>query len=102
MSVFRLSRKTFSKNSQDKEDIKKLEDLANKGIVGGTGTALLGGAGLLSINELKKLGYDTSTKKAKQLGNLSKVIIPLGLGTAAYGGYLKHKVNKRKKNENKA
>lgn len=87
-------------NSQKEED---LELLANKGIVGGTGMALLGSAGLLSIRELKNLGYDMTKKKAKQLGNLSKVIIPIGLGTAAYGGYLKHKVNKRKKeNDNKA
>lgn len=96
--------KNKNKNfSNSENDTKKLEELANKGIVGGTGMALLGSAGLLSIRELKNLGYDMTKKKAKQLGNLSKVIIPIGLGTAAYGGYLKHKVNKRKKkNDNKA
>lgn len=83
-------------NSQKKED---LELLANRGIVGGSGTALLGGLSILTSSELKKLGY--SGKKVKQLGNIGKVLVPVGSGVAVYGGYLKHK-SKNKKNEDKA
>lgn len=84
-------------NSQKKEE--DLELLANKGIVGGSGTALLGGLSILTSSKLKKLGY--SGKKVRQLGNIGKVLVPVGSGVAIYGGYLKHK-SKKKKNEDKA
>lgn len=87
----KLIRKSFSKSNSDEEL------LANRGIVGGTGTALLGGLSILSSSELKKLGYNG--KKVKQLGNIGKVLVPVGSGVAIYGGYLKHK---SKKNDNKA
>ena len=90
----KLIRKSFSKSNSDEEL------LANRSIVGGTGTALLGGLSILSSSELKKLGY--VGKKVKQLGNIGKVLVPVGSGVAIYGGYLKYKSKKREKDDNKA
>jgi hypothetical protein len=92
-----VKRKYYSNPGKEKND---LEVVANKGIVGGIGTTLLGGLSILSSSELKKLGLNG--KKVKQLGNIGKILVPTGSGIAIYGGYLKHKSKKKEKDDNKA
>ncbi len=110
-----IVRKYFSstndKNLAKKEETEKkkglsaeeLEDLANRGIVAGTGTAIVGGTGLAVHRALaKKYGKDflenPSNKNAKKIATAAAI---LGSGVALGSGIAKYKAKKKKSNENK-
>lgn len=103
----KLNRKYFSEKEAKKKEMsaEELNSLANKGIVGGTATAALGGSGLVIHRKLVKvLGKDGIAKKFpnhklnKRLAIGASVI---GTGVAVGSGIAKHKAKKMKKNEEK-
>ena len=106
----KLQRKYFAKPEEEKEEkaksINKENDpdyLADRGIVAGTMTSLLGAGALGAKKYLLKQGIIYGKGKIAKAGNLSKyVLIPAGLVVAGASGYKKYKNKKSKKNEDKA
>ena len=109
-----IIRKYFSSAEEDstkkeekekkKLSAKELEAMADRGIVAGTGTALIGGGTLALHKKLAKKHGEEFLKKAKNK-NVKKIAIAasvLGSGLAAGSGIAKHKAKKMKSNENKA
>ena len=109
-----IIRKYFSSAEEDstkkeekekkKLSAKELEAMADRGIVAGTGTALIGGGTLALHKKLAKKHGEEFLKKAKNK-NVKKIAIAasvLGSGLAAGSGVAKHKAKKMKSNENKA
>ena len=109
-----LRRKLFAEKPKEEEAEKKVdrvnkeedpEYVADRAIVSGTTTSLIGVGGhfgkkyLLKNDKKRKV---LNSKDLKKLGALSKVLIPTGLVIAAAGGYKKYKNKKSKKNEDKA
>ena len=111
MIIFRKYFSSAEENSTKKEEkekkklsAKELEALADRGIVAGTGTALIGGGTLALHKKLAKKHGEEFLKKAKNK-NVKKIAIAatvLGSGIAAGSGVAKHKAKKMKSNENKA
>ena len=98
------STKKEEKKEKKKLSAKELEALADRGIVAGTGTALIGGGTLALHKKLAKKHGEEFLKKAKNK-NVKKIAIAatvLGSGIAAGSGVAKHKAKKMKSNENKA
>lgn len=107
----KLQRKYFAKPEEEKEEkakpiINKENDpdyLADRGIVAGTMTSLLGAGALGAKKYLLKQGIIDRKGKIAKAGNVSKyVLIPAGLIVAGASGYKKYKNKKSKKNEDKA
>lgn len=111
MIIFRKYFSSAEEDSTKKEEKEKkklsareLEAMADRGIVAGTGTALIGGGTLVLHKKLAKKHGEEFLKKAKNK-NVKKIAIAasvLGSGLAAGSGIAKHKAKKMKSNENKA
>lgn len=98
------STKKEEKKEKKKLSAKELEAMADRGIVAGTGTALIGGGTLALHKKLAKKHGEKFLKKAKNR-NVKKIAIAasvLGSGLAAGSGVAKYKAKKKKSNENKA
>ena len=98
------STKKEEKKGKKKLSAKELEELADRGIVAGTGSALIGGASLALHKKLaKKLGEkfvkNPKNQNAKKIALAATI---LGSGVAAGSGVAKYKAKKRKSNEDKA
>lgn len=111
MIIFRKYFSSAEEDSTKKEEkekkklsAKELEAMADRGIVAGTGTALIGGGTLALHKKLAKKHGEKFLKKAKNK-DVKKIAIAatvLGSGLAAGSGIAKHKAKKMKSNENKA
>lgn len=111
MIIFRKYFSSAKEDSTEKEEkgkkklsAKELEAMADRGIVAGTGTALIGGGTLALHKKLAKKHGEEFLKKAKNK-NVKKIAIAatvLGSGIAAGSGVAKYKAKKMKSNENKA
>ena len=98
------STKKEEKKEKKKLSAKELEAMADRGIVAGIGTALIGGGTLALHKKLAKKHGEKFLKKAKNK-NVKKIAIAasvLGSGLAAGSGVAKYKAKKMKSNENKA
>ena len=110
-----IARKYFSsaddKNVEKKEKVEEkkelsaeeLENLANRGIVGGIGTTLMGGTGLAVHRALaKKYGEDfLKNPKNKNAKKIALAATILGSGIAVGSGIAKHKAKKKRKSNDK-
>lgn len=102
-----ILRKYFSEKKEDNEiSPEVLEDLANKGIVAGTGSALIGGSGLALHRALVKKHGEKFLKDPKNI-NAKRIALAAtiaGSGIALGSGVAKYKAKKlrRKKDEDKA
>ena len=111
MIIFRKYFSSAKEDSTEKEEkgkkklsAKELEAMADRGIVAGTGTALIGGGTLALHKKLAKKHGEEFLKKAKNK-NVKKIAIAatvLGSGIAAGSGVAKYKAKKMKSDENKA
>ena len=110
-----IVRKYFSstddKNLAKKEETEKkkglsaeeLEDLANRGIVAGTGTALVGGTGL-AVHKILAKKYGKEFLKNPKNKNAKKIALAattIGSGVAVGSGVAKHRARKEKKSNDK-
>ena len=102
-----ILRKHFSKEEKDdKISPEELENLANKGIVAGTGSALVGGTALALHRAMAKKHGEKFLKDPKNI-NARRIALAAtiaGTGIALGSGVAKHKSKKlkKKRNENKA